>query len=197
MRYLRLHFFCLILIVLATSCKSKKPVALNHPAKQKKESTEKPATKSVAAEEKKEPKQEEIEIKKPIEEIKVETKNISDKTLVNFISDWYGVTYRYGGADKHGIDCSHFAAKLYADVYNKKIAGAANTIEPLTSTVKTTDMQEGDLVFFKIQQNKVSHVGVYIGNNKFVHASTKLGVIISDLNEPYYKKYFYKAGKLK
>ena len=183
--------------MLATSCKSKKPVALNHPAKQKKESTEKPATKSVAAEEKKEPKQEEIEIKKPIEEIKVETKNISDKTLVNFISDWYGVTYRYGGADKHGIDCSHFAAKLYADVYNKKIAGAANTIEPLTSTVKTTDMQEGDLVFFKIQQNKVSHVGVYIGNNKFVHASTKLGVIISDLNEPYYKKYFYKAGKLK
>ena len=197
MRYLRVPFFCLILVLLATSCKSKKSVAVNHPAKQKTETVEKPAIKAVATEEKKESKPEEIEIKKPTEEIKIETKNISDKTLVNFISDWYGVTYRYGGADKHGIDCSHFAAKLYADVYNKKIAGAANTIEPLTATVKTTDMQEGDLVFFKIQQNKVSHIGVYIGNNKFVHASTKCGVIISDLDEPYYKKYFYKAGKLK
>ena len=197
MRYLRVHFFYLILIILIVSCKSKKPVAANHPLKQKTETAEKPVTKAVATEEKKEPVPEAIELKKPAEEIKVETKNISDKTLANFISDWYGVTYRYGGADKHGIDCSHFAAKLYADVYNKKIAGAANTIEPLTSTVKTEDMQEGDLVFFKIQQNKVSHVGVYIGNNKFVHASTKRGVIISDLNEPYYKKYFYKAGKLK
>jgi len=180
-----------------TSCKSKKPVAVNHPPKQKTETIEKPATKAVEAEPKKENKEEEIELKKPSEELKLETKNISDKTLVNFISDWYGVTYRYGGSDKHGIDCSHFAAKLYADVYNKKISGAANTIEPLTTTVKSEDMQEGDLVFFKIQQSKVSHVGVYIGNNKFVHASTKRGVIISDLNEPYYKKYFYKAGKLK
>jgi lipoprotein Spr len=197
MRYLRLHFFCLILLLLAVSCKSKKPVATNHLVKQKNESTEKPINKVVAAEEKKESKQEEIEIKKPAEEIKIETKNISDKTLANFIRDWYGVTYRYGGSDKHGIDCSHFAARLYADVYNKKISGAANTIEPSTVTVKTTDIQEGDLVFFKIQQNKVSHVGVYIGNNKFVHASTKLGVIISDLDEAYYKKYFYKAGKLK
>lgn len=193
MRYLRVHLFYMSLVLLAASCKSKKPVAVTHPVKQTMETVEKPVT----HEEKKEPKSEEIEIRKPAEEIKIETKNISDKTLVNFISDWYGVTYRYGGADKHGIDCSHFAARLYADVYNKKIAGAANTIEPLTSAVKTEDMQVGDLVFFKIQQNKVSHVGVYIGNNKFVHASTKLGVIISDLNEPYYKKYFYKAGKLK
>ncbi len=197
MRYLRVHFFCLVLTLLAASCKSKKPVAATHPVKHTAETVEKPVAKIVMHEEKKEPRSEEIEIRKPAEEIKIETKNISDKTLGNFISDWYGVTYRYGGADKHGIDCSHFAAKLYADVYNKKIAGAANTIEPLTSTVKTEDMQVGDLVFFKIQQNKVSHVGVYIGNNKFVHASTKLGVIISDLNEPYYKKYFYKAGKLK
>ena len=188
MRYLRLHFFCLILLVLATSCKSKKAVAANHPVKQKTETPEKPTTKAIAVEEKRENKS---------EELKTVTKNISDKTLANFIGDWYGTTYKYGGADKHGIDCSHFAARLYADVYRKTISGSASSIEPETITVKANEIQEGDLVFFKIEQSKVSHVGVYVGDNKFVHASTKRGVIISDLNEPYYKKYFYKAGKLK
>jgi lipoprotein Spr len=188
MRFLRVPYFCLILIVLTASCKSKKPISANHPAKQKTESVEKPVTKTIVNEEKKESK---------LEEIKLETKNILDKTLVTFINDWYGVNYKYGGSDKQGIDCSHFAAKLYADVYNKKISGSASSIESLTSTVKTSDMQEGDLIFFKIEQNKVSHVGVYIGNNKFIHASTSHGVIISCLDEAYYKKYFYKAGKLK
>jgi lipoprotein Spr len=140
---------------------------------------------------------EENSIKISEEEIKIETKNISDKTLANFIINWYGTVYKYGGADKRGIDCSHFATKLYADVYKKIITGPANSIEQETMGVKIADIQESDFVFFKIAGDKVSHVGVYVGNNKFVHASTKRGVIISDLNEPYYKKYFYKAGKLK
>jgi lipoprotein Spr len=197
MQHLRLYFFCLILALLTISCKSKKSVATNRPAKQNTESTERPPDKAVAKEENKERKAEDISMKKPSEDVKVELKNISDRTLVHFIGDWYGVTYKYGGSDKHGIDCSHFAAKLYADVYKKTISGPANSIEPETVTVKMNEMQEGDLVFFKIAGNKVSHVGVYLGNNKFVHASTKRGVIISDLDEPYYKKYFYKAGKLK
>ncbi|HXU27217.1 MAG TPA: NlpC/P60 family protein [Bacteroidia bacterium] len=176
------------------SCKSKKTIATNNPTKQKTEVAKNPTDKITLKEE---VKSQEASIKISTEEIKTETKNISDKTLVNFISDWYGTTYKYGGADKHGIDCSHFAARLYADVYKKTITGPSNAIEQETINVKTTDMQEGDLLFFKINGDKVSHVGVYLGNNKFVHASTKRGVIISDLNEPYYKKYFYKAGKLK
>jgi lipoprotein Spr len=165
------------------SCKSKKAATTNYPKNQNTEVAEKHA--------------DEVATKISAEEIKTETKNISDKTLVNFISEWYGTVYKYGGADKHGIDCSHFAAKLYADVYKKTITGSANSIEQETIYVKATDIQEGDLVFFKINGDKVSHVGVYVGDNKFVHASTKRGVIISDLNESYYKKYFYRIGKLK
>jgi lipoprotein Spr len=194
MRFLRLQFFCLILLVFAASCKSKKSVATSHPAKQQTSVAEKPADKATVKEENT---SEEPSVKVSTEEVKMELKNISDKTLVDFISSWYGTTYKYGGADKHGIDCSHFAARLYTDVYKKTITGPANAIEQETVSVKTTDVQEGDLVFFKINGNKVSHVGVYVGDNKFVHASTKRGVIISDLNEPYYKKYFYKIGKLK
>ena len=184
MQFLRILLLYLILIIFAASCKSKKPVVISHPVKQTTETPEKHVTK-------------ETETTPQKEKLKFETKNIADKTLTNFIEDWYGVTYKYGGSDKHGIDCSHFTARLYADVYNKKISGAASVIEPLTTTIKLSEMHEGDLVFFKIEQNKVSHVGVYIGNNKFVHASTSKGVIISSLDEAYYKKYFYKAGKLK
>ena len=52
-------------------------------------------------------------------------------------------------------------------------------------------------MFFKIESDKVSHIGVYLQNNKFVHASTKKGIHIDDLDEPYYKKYFYKGGRIK
>ena len=57
-------------------------------------------------------------------------------------------------------------------------------------------MQEGDLVFFKIKSSAISHVGVYIGDNKFAHASSSKGVMISNLNEPYWSRYYYKGGRL-
>ena len=52
------------------------------------------------------------------------------------------------------------------------------------------------ILFFKIRKGQISHVGIYLGNNKFAHASVKTGVIISSLDEPYYKKYFYKGGEV-
>jgi hypothetical protein len=55
----------------------------------------------------------------------------------------------------------------------------------------------GDLVFFKIKKGRISHVGVYLGNDKFVHSSTRRGVIISDLNELYYKRTFFTGGRHK
>ena len=58
-------------------------------------------------------------------------------------------------------------------------------------------IKQGDLLFFKTNGNSISHVGVYLKNNKFVHASTSKGVMINDLEETYYKKYFYSAGRLK
>jgi lipoprotein Spr len=67
----------------------------------------------------------------------------------------------------------------------------------MTNPVARSEMKEGDLLFFRIHRGQVSHVGVYIGENKFVHASTTQGVIVSDLREGYYRRYFYKAGRLK
>jgi murein DD-endopeptidase / murein LD-carboxypeptidase len=63
--------------------------------------------------------------------------------------------------------------------------------------VAEKNLQEGDLVFFKINSKNVSHVGVYLQNRRFVHASTKRGITINNLDEAYYKKYFFKGGRPK
>ncbi len=115
--------------------------------------------------------------------------------LYFFIDAWWGVPYKYGGKDRDGIDCSSFTGRLLEDVYKKKISGPSWSLAQQTKSAKQNDLQEGDLVFFKIQGDKISHVGVYLANGYFVHASTSKGVIISNLEEPYYKKTFVSGGK--
>jgi lipoprotein Spr len=122
--------------------------------------------------------------------------DLKNKKLVHFLDDWYGVPYKYGAADKHGIDCSHLTCKILGDVYNKKVAGTAGDMEKMSEHIKENKLKEGDLVFFKIESAKVSHVGVYLANNHFIHASSRRGVMISDLNEAYFKKYYYSAGRI-
>ncbi|MCW5908874.1 MAG: C40 family peptidase [Chitinophagales bacterium] len=111
---------------------------------------------------------------------------------------WYRTCYRYGGSGEKGIDCSGFTNMLYEKVYGQKIPRASYLIYDVCQPLdKKDEKREGDFVFFKIRKKRISHVGVYLQNNKFAHASTQAGVIISDLNEAYYKKYFFKAGRLK
>lgn len=118
-------------------------------------------------------------------------------TLYDTIVNWLGTPYRFAGNSGHGIDCSGFVTVLYDRVYGKNL-GARNSAEiyNLLEKIDKDDLKEGDLVFFRIgRRRSVSHIGLYLGNDKFVHSSTSRGVIISDLNEPYYKRYFAGAGR--
>ncbi|MEY2830645.1 MAG: hypothetical protein RIQ33_2503 [Bacteroidota bacterium] len=117
--------------------------------------------------------------------------------LYKFIDLWYGTPYRYGGSSQNGIDCSGFAKTLYQDIYHIEITRDGGSQFNECDVVDKDDLQEGDLLFFKIGSRHISHVAVYIGNGKFVHAASSKGVMISDLNEAYYKRYFYKAGRPK
>jgi lipoprotein Spr len=113
------------------------------------------------------------------------------------VYSWIGTHYHYGGHSRSGIDCSGFVAEMYRSVYCIIIAGGAKSLYTQVDTVSKKDLKEGDILFFKIRKGQVSHVGIYLGNNKFAHASVHGGVMIDDLDKPYYKKYFLCGGRLK
>lgn len=126
----------------------------------------------------------------------VSEKEIAHQKLYEFVTDWYGVPYKYGGCSKSGTDCSCLTINLYSTVYRKQLPRNADDMAKACDKVSERKADEGDMVFFKINSKMVSHVGVILKNNKFVHASTSKGVLISDLNEAYYKKYFYCYGRM-
>lgn len=119
----------------------------------------------------------------------------SNMKLFSFVYDWIGTPYRFGGGSKKGIDCSGFTKQLYEQVFNLDIKRNSRDIFSMVSPVKKTDLKEGDLVFFKIRSRSISHVGIYLGDNRFAHASSR-GVAISSLDDNYYSRYFYKGGRL-
>ena len=130
-------------------------------------------------------------------ELGIDIETISNPFLYEYVNEWLGTPYRYSGESKNGIDCSGLVCELYKSAYQKILTGSAKEIYDKSDPIKKENLQEGDLVFFKIRKGRISHIGIYLGSNKFAHASTSRGVIISDLNEPYYKKYYYKGGRLK
>jgi lipoprotein Spr len=119
----------------------------------------------------------------------------SNVKLFQFVYDWIGTPYRFGGSSKKGIDCSAFTKELYSKVFNLDIQRNSRDIFSMVSPVKKDELKEGDLVFFKIHSRSISHVGIYLGNNKFAHASNK-GVSINNLDDDYYSRYFYRGGRL-
>lgn len=125
----------------------------------------------------------------PAEEVK-------NSKMFEFIDDWYGTPYKLGGTTKTGIDCSAFSQFLLASVYGFSIPRTAREQYRFTNRISRTELQEGDLVFFNTRGG-ISHVGVYLQNNKFVHASTSGGVTISDLFEDYWVRKFVGVGRLK
>lgn len=109
---------------------------------------------------------------------------------------WLNTPYRYGGNSKHGIDCSRFAAMLQESVFGIEAkGGSSGDMFNMGYAVERNELKEGDLVFFRIKAGRISHVGVYLQNGKFAHSSTSKGVIISDLSEPYWNRYFYKGAR--
>jgi cell wall-associated NlpC family hydrolase len=129
--------------------------------------------------------------------LNVKEKDLDNENLYRFIDNWIGVPYRNGGMDKKGVDCSGFTILLAKEIYDKPLSRTARSMAEDVKRKFEKDLKEGDLVFFDFDGQKFSHVGVYLQNNKFVHASTSKGVIISDLKDPWYYKYFSRAGSVK
>ncbi|MCP9750350.1 C40 family peptidase [Ferruginibacter sp. HRS2-29] len=123
-----------------------------------------------------------------------EVETLTNLTLLNFIDDWWGTRYRYGGTTRAGIDCSAFVGLLMSSVYGLRLPRTARDIYAASEKIAKEDMLEGDMVFFNTRGG-VSHVGFYLGGGYFVHASVSSGVTISNLDESYYSKKFIGAAR--
>lgn len=126
--------------------------------------------------------------------LNTEVEKLQNTELYRQIDEWWGTPYRYGGMTRAGIDCSAFVQTLMSAVFALNLPRTAYGQKQNCRKINRRELNEGDLVFFNTSGG-VSHVGIYLHNNKFVHASTSSGVIISDLDEPYWERRFLGAGR--
>ena len=121
---------------------------------------------------------------------------LTDTLLLQNIDHWFGTRYCMGGTTEGCIDCSAFTQIMMRDVYKIDIPRTARAQYDNSDHIAVENLQEGDLVFFQTSGHDISHVGIYLTNNKFVHAATSNGVMVSDLNDVYWQPRFKGAGRV-
>lgn len=119
---------------------------------------------------------------------KLASRGISS-SLVSTAMRFMGVPYVWAGTTSSGFDCSGFVMRVYL-MHGIRLPRMADAQYYAGTKVSKADLKPGDLVFFTTYCPGPSHVGMYIGNAKFIHASSRRGVTISSLNDPYYSARF-------
>jgi probable lipoprotein NlpC len=116
---------------------------------------------------------------------------IPDQRLKSIIDKHLGTPYRYGGMDRRGMDCSGFVIVVFRELNRARLPRSSRAMSRLGRPVRREAGRSGDLVFFRGGFfNRVNHVGIYMGDGKFAHASRKKGVTYSSLDQDYYRKTF-------
>ncbi|MEZ4722335.1 MAG: NlpC/P60 family protein [Flavobacteriales bacterium] len=184
-RTLQLLFITALLMAVIPSCKSHKRSA------KRKAKTEQTSPRHATSE----TSQDKAIQAKYAAMMNVNEKDITNLNLYRFVDQWEGTPYKYGGTTPNGVDCSGFVCALYSDVYHKPIPRTTSEIEGSTKNISRSGLKEGDIVIFDINGKKNAHVGVYLLNGHFVHASSSKGVIVSELSNPYYNKAFNRGGR--
>ena len=120
----------------------------------------------------------------------------SAKLLLSEARKHIGEPYHYGGTSRKGWDCSGFVRTMYHRSLNIDLPHSSAAMHQSCTPVPLSHARPGDLVFFKIRPKRISHVGIYVGNNKFIHASRSDGVVITSLDDPYYRHRFVGLRRL-
>lgn len=172
----RFFFFSLILLTLMASCRGSRNHSKNEP-----ETAEIAARKAFAAEYSR--------------KLGVPVPEMANQLLYATLYEWMGVPYKYGGNNKKGVDCSGLICSVYPEVYKIQVPRVSAQMYKETNRIEERELKEGDLVFFKINTRDISHSGIFLFNDYFVHSTTSKGVIISRLNDAYWRKYFVGGGR--
>jgi probable lipoprotein NlpC len=118
-------------------------------------------------------------------------------TLLRTVLDWIGTPYRYGADSKKGTDCSGFVTRVFKEVYGITLQRSSRSMFSSVKHVAKTEMETGDLVFFRRGPGQpIYHVGIYLKDGKFAHSACNGGVMVSSLNQAYYSRNFYAAGRV-
>ena len=115
--------------------------------------------------------------------------------LMDQYADWKGVRYRLGGTSKRGIDCSAFVQTTFREQFGLDLPRSTYEQEDTGKSINRGKLRPGDIVLFRAGSTG-RHVGIYLGNDNFVHASTSSGVMISNLNDSYWKKRYREARRV-
>lgn len=122
-----------------------------------------------------------------------------DERLLSALSVFLNAPYELGGVTPDGVDCSGLVKSVFAETYGFNLPHNAASQFRMGSNTLAENLRLGDLVFFETQSRRgryISHVGIYLANRRFAHASTKSGVIISGLDETYWRRRYAGARRL-
>lgn len=120
-----------------------------------------------------------------------------DASLLRTITEWLGTPYRFGSNSKSGTDCSGFVTRVFKEVYGINLVHSSRSMFSNATRVAKDEMKTGDLVFFRRGPGQpIYHVGIYLKDGKFAHSATNGGVMVSSLEQPYYHRNFYAAGRV-
>ena len=123
-------------------------------------------------------------------------KPLDQSKMMREISKYMGVPYVHGGAGIDGMDCSGYTMTVYKNAIGKLLPRSSAEQSKLGKTVELSDLKFGDLIFFNTTGESASHVGIYLGDDLFAHASVSFGVTISSLQSSYYAKRFETARRI-
>lgn len=128
--------------------------------------------------------------------IPIKSKMSGHLDLYRFYNEWFLTPYKLGGNSKAGIDCSAFVQRAFRAAFQTKLPRTTKQQSRMGWKISPKRLTQGDLVFFKLNK-KTRHVGIYLGGQHFMHASTSKGVIISKLDSPFWQKSFTQARRIK
>jgi hypothetical protein len=123
----------------------------------------------------------------------------SSCSMRNFFSDvkqFFGIRYRFGGQTPEGFDCSGFVRFMYDRVFSMRLPRTSREMATIGKKVERSELRPGDLIFFQTKGSRINHVGIFVGNDTFVHSSLSKGITEDKLQQKYYDRRFAGAVRV-